>query len=292
MTDPKTVRTATTTAELADLAQLGQLVGLFDVPIDVYHAGPGVSSSGLKELLKSPAHFRTSLEQDQEDSAALRFGRLVHMRILEPHVYAAKTIVYRDAKTAHPGNGNIKEIKAARQVFEDDFAQESHGKDVLSRGEADKVEAMAKACEANKLAASILGNGVAEISVYWVDVETGVLCKARADLLRGDAIFDLKTCYSAQAKEFQKAVVGYRYDLSAAFYMDGFATVTPIKNFAWLAVEKTAPYVMGFYACDHELLNAGRADYQKALRVFAECEKSGQWPGLPMEFINLSMTGI
>jgi hypothetical protein len=289
--DPTTVRTAQTVSELNDLAELGQLVGLFEVPIDVYHAGPGVSSSGLKELLKSPAHFRASIERKRKPSAAMRLGTLAHMRLLEPMVYERTTIVARDARVAHPGNGNTKAIKEAREVFDANFSQEANGRDVITQAESDAVEAIARAAQANRLAASILGKGVTEISVFWVDAETGVLCKARADLLTGGTIFDLKTCWSARPKDFQKAVKDYRYDLSAAFYMEGFSTVMPINNFAWLAIETDAPYAMGFYACDQDLMNAGRTDYQKALKVFAECEKSGVWGGYPEAFINLSTAG-
>jgi hypothetical protein len=110
--------------------------------------------------------------------------------------------------------------------------------------------------------------------------------------LRGDVLFDLKTCYSAQPKEFQKAILNYQYHVSAAFYLDGFQTVQPVKHFSWIAVEKTAPHCFGFYAADQELLNAGRAEYQRALEIYAECEKTGNWPGYEQKFINISLGGV
>ncbi|MEB3212414.1 MAG: hypothetical protein VKL39_13730, partial [Leptolyngbyaceae bacterium] len=44
--------------ELWDLEQRGALLGLIRVPNEAYHAGPGVSSTDLKKLLESPAHYK------------------------------------------------------------------------------------------------------------------------------------------------------------------------------------------------------------------------------------------
>jgi hypothetical protein len=269
-------------ATLNDLAATGGLKGLYWIPIDMYHAGPGVSSTGLKEILKSPAHYQASKDEVRVDSAALRFGRLVHLRLLEPAVFEATTIKKPEV------DGRTKEGRAINA----EFAEISAGKEVITEAEAAKLEAMARAAKTNRLASNIFGKGLAEISVYWTDEATGVLCKARADLLHSEVIFDLKTCYSAQPKEFQKAIANYQYHLSASFYFDGFQTVTPVKNFSWIAVEKDAPYCFGFYAADQELLNLGRAEYQKALAIYAECDKAGQWPGYAQEFVNISMNGV
>jgi len=270
-----------TLAELNDLAGQGKLTGLVSVTMDLYHAGPGVSSSGLKEILKSPAHYKTYLA-GQEDTEAFRVGRLVHLRILEPEAYAQTVVV------APQVDARTKDGKATR----DAFLASSVGKEVVSVADAANIEAFAWAASRNKLASKIFSGGQAEISVYWIDKDSGALCKARADYLRGEAIFDLKTCYSASPAEFKKSVLNYRYDLSAAFYLDGFATVLPVKHFSWAAVEKKAPYCFGFYAADQDLLNAGRADYVKALAVYAECERSGVWPGYAESFVNISLAGV
>lgn len=268
-------------AELNDLAGAGKLKGLFRLSNDLYHEGPGISSTGLKEILKSPAHYQASRVDRGGDSAALRFGRLVHMRLLEPELFNVMVVVRPTV------DGRTKDGKAANEAF----AAKSVGKEVITQSEADALDVIAVAAAKNKLASSILGKGMAEVSVYWTDEATGVLCKARADLIRGEAIFDLKTCYSAQPREFQKAVASYQYHLSAAFYLDGFETVLPVKNFAWVALEKSPPHCFGFYAADQETIALGRSEYRRALETYAECEKSGEWPGYLESFVNLTLTG-
>lgn len=276
------MRTVTTLAELNDLAGAGELKGLVRVSNELYHEGPGLSSSGLKELLKSPAHYRAYLEQEQADSAALRWGRLVHLAILEPELYQTSVLIRPEV------DGRTKEGKAVLA----EFASASVGKEVVTQAENLAVHRILDATQKNATASKVFSGGKAEVSVYWTDEASGVLCKARADYLRGSTIFDLKTCYSAAESEFKKAVKAYRYDLSAAFYLDGFRTALPeVKNFAWVALEKTAPYCFGFYAAVEEDLNAARAEISKALATYAECQKSGVWPGLPETFTNLSLTG-
>lgn len=276
------MKTITSISELNDLAATGDLLGLVRVPIELYHSGPGISSTGLKEILKSPAHYLAYLE-GQEDSAAFRLGRLVHMRILEPEVYMRTVVV------APPWDARTKEGKAIREAF----LIESAGKEAVTAAEYTENERYWNAAQANKLARKIFQGGQAELSVYWIDEETKVLCKARADYLRGEAIFDLKTTsYSAAPKEFQKTVLNFGYHVSAAFYLDGFARHLPVKHFSWVALEKKPPFCFGFFAADQELLNAGRAEYTKALATFAECLKTGSWPGYAEQFVNLSLTGI
>lgn len=281
------MKTITSLSELNDLAAVGQLIGLVRVPIDLYHAGPGISSTGLKEILKSPAHYRAYLD-GQEDSAAFRLGRLVHMRLLEPEVYG-QVVTFMPNFTELHGHPNTNAHRQAKA----EWLKANEHREVLTLNEAEEHERYWLSMKASKLASKIFTGGSAEVSCYWIDEATGVLCRARADYIRGEAIFDLKTTsYSAAPKEFQKTVLNFAYHVSAALYLDGFQRFLPVKHFSWVALEKKPPYCFGFFAADQELLNAGRAEYTKALATFAECMKTQIWPGYEEKFVNLSLTGI
>ncbi|ADE87957.1 exonuclease VIII [Escherichia phage vB_EcoM_ECO1230-10] len=92
--------------------------------------------------------------------------------------------------------------------------------------------------------------GKAELSVYWTDPVTGVLCRCRPDFWRGYP-----------------------------------------KHFAFIAVEKKPPYAVGVYVLDSEGVEIGRAQYQHDLRVYAECVRSGEWPGYGDKVQTISLPG-
>lgn len=270
-----------TVTDLQAMRDRGELKGIVDnVPIEVYHASPGVSSSGLKALLQSPAHFR-AYQSAESDSAALRFGRLVHTKVLEPELWE-KTVILA---TPWQFDGRTKEGKAERAAF----AAKAEGREVVDHDDAKLIYGISDSIASNTLASRVLSGGAAEVTVYWTDAVTGLLCKARADYLTASTIFDLKTTFDARLRPFQRSVTDYRYHLSAAFYLDGFSTVAPRDAFAWLAVEKKPPFAVGFYAADPTMIEVGRREYRRALELYALCLETNHWPAYEQTFQNLTL---
>ncbi len=265
--------------ELNALNASGKLLGLFNIPNDLYHAGPGISSSGLKKILESPAHFKHYLE-NRTTTKAMEDGTLIHTAVLEPQVFG-ETVVVAPACDRRTTEG--------KRVW-NEFQLMSAGKTVVDSETYLTVCEITKAVKANKLAYKLLKGQHSEISVYWIDEETGVLCKARADHINDDLMIDLKSCQNAHAKSFQRTIEIHRYHLSAAYYLDGFAKFMPVKLFAWLAVEKTPPYGCRFFTAESELLHTGRQEYREALNIYAKCLATDQWPAYEMKFENISLS--
>lgn len=274
MTEIKRVNSV---AELEALEKSGDLIGLFDVPNEIYHAGPGISSTGLKEILKSPAHFKSAIEKKSD---ALVNGNLIHQAILEPGLFA-DTVIVAPACDRRTTEG--KRIWA-------EFQAASEGKTVVDQETHTTICQMRDAVRANRMASKLLSGDRTEVSVYWRDEVTGVLCKARADHINGDLVIDLKSTGDASSRAFQVQIERYKYHLSAAYYLDGFANFLPVRMFAWLAAEKTPPYGCRFYAADSTLLHAGRLEYRKALDLYAECLKKDRWPAYDMKFETISLS--
>lgn len=148
----------------------------------------------------------------------------------------------------------------------------------------DQLHSMANAVHSHPAAGALLTGcpGEAEKSVYWNDAITGVLCRCRPDWWRDDnVIVDLKTTEDASPEGFAKSMANYRYDVQAAYYLDGVqqATGKRPKAFVFIAVEKKPPYGVGVYVLDSDSLELGRAQYQHDLRIYAECVRTGEWPG-------------
>lgn len=240
------------------------------MPKEVYHSHPeGVSSSGLKLVERSPAHYR--YQAARAPSRAMEIGTAIHTALLEPERFTTDYVLLKDVK-----DRRASEYKAATKV---------HGTErVLVASEADQVAGMQEAVLSNPAMSERLNaEGWRELSLFARDPETGVLIRVRYDLLTVSGIaVDLKSCQDARPDEFSKSIFNYGYDLQAALYMDAFewATGKPIGAFEFAAVEKEMPHGHKLYLPDETMIQEGRRSYRAALNLFAECERSGDWPCL------------
>lgn len=180
-------------------------------------------------------------------------------------------------------NANGKNVRLWSDVLAE-WTENNPGRIVLTPETWDQLHAMANAVHSHPAAGALLTGcpGEAEKSVYWNDAITGVLCRCRPDWWRDDnVIVDLKTTEDASPEGFAKSMANYRYDVQAAYYMDGIqkATRKRPKAFVFIAVEKKPPYGVGVYVLDADSLELGRAQYQHDLRIYAECVRTGEWPG-------------
>lgn len=134
--------------------------------------------------------------------------------------------------------------------------------------------------------------GKAEVSVYWRDAMTGELCRCRPDWWRDDDVLvDLKTTDDASPEGFAKSMANWRYDVQDPFYRDGVkaATGREVRAFVFVAVEKKPPFAVGVYVLDSESVELGRAQYRADLRTYAECIRTGVWPGYGEKIQTISM---
>lgn len=190
---------------------------------------------------------------------------------------------------------NGVEVTLWSDVWEE-WQQNNPGRIVLSPEGWEQLHGMASAVHNHPAAGALLTSvpGAAEKSVYWIDPTTGVLCRCRPDWWRDDnLIVDLKTTEDASPEGFAKSIANWRYDVQAAYYLDGIqqATGKRPKAFVFIAVEKKPPFAVGVYVLDGETLEIGRAQYQQDLRAFSECERSGEWPGYGDKIQTINMPG-
>ncbi len=52
---------------------------------EAYHRGPGISSSELKTIIKSPMHYKYLSENPRPQTANMALGTAAHALILEPN---------------------------------------------------------------------------------------------------------------------------------------------------------------------------------------------------------------
>ncbi|WP_372393760.1 PD-(D/E)XK nuclease-like domain-containing protein (plasmid) [Azospirillum sp. HJ39] len=256
--------------------------GLYDrIPEDQYHASPGVSVSRLKIFAKAPAKARYGQNKETD---SLRFGSLIHTAVLEPAELDLRYMV-TDLERFDPRTGDFKEeiLKAK-------------GRELVKRAEYEEALRIQDAVHAHPSAGALLrGDLRVEQSFYWIDPETGLLCRGRADSLRMElhAIVDLKSAADASPdpRGFAKSCGEYKYHWQDAYYREGIEAVTgwQPEAFVFIAVEKERPYLVATYELEPAAIERGREDVHEQLRLYAKCLKDDYWPGYSGEIEPLAM---
>lgn len=244
-----------------------------------YHADrTSISSSGLRALLAPgcPAQFKYDRDNPQAPKREFDLGHAAHKLVLgegeEIDVLDFDNYLTKAAKTARD------EARAMGVV-------------PLLRHEYEQIEGMVAAVRQHPIAGPLFapGTGVAERSMYWTDPATGVRCRIRPDWLRHREengrliVVDLKTARAVDPAALQRAVYEHGYHAQAAFYLAGVKALDlhgdhePAFIFAFQA--KTAPYLIHLVELDFPALTLGAARNERALRIYAECERTSVWPG-------------
>lgn len=263
--------------------------GVYDIPEDVYHADPvpggSLSVSGAKKLLppSCPALFAYEREQPRKAARALDLGTAAHKLVLG----AGWPFVVIDADDYR--------TRKAQQARDEAHAA---GATPVINPEYEQIQAMAKAIREHPLASALLcrGDVEAEQSMFWCDLDFGVWRRARLDAKRHAAsgrliVADYKTAVSAEPGKFAKAAYDLRYHMQADQYLTAVAACLGEVDaeFLFVAQEKTPPYLVGVYGLDDDMLSAGRAANERALRIYADCATSGRWPGYGDDITYLSL---
>ena len=75
-----------------------------------YHASEGISSTGIKQVLRSPAHYKYS---SFETSEAMKFGTVAHKLALEPDDFENEFILVPPEIPKNKGTKKYKEWAAS-----------------------------------------------------------------------------------------------------------------------------------------------------------------------------------
>lgn len=243
-----------------------------DISIEQYHANLGISSSGLKRVGRSPAHYQA--ERNKPPSRALTVGSALHA-MRQHQAEFDRLFVARpeglDGRTKD-GKAQIAELRQS-------------GREVLTTSEYESVKGMVASLTAHSRVMRIMQGAVLESSIFWQDEETGELCKCRPDVWRQDLglILDYKSCEDSRPEAARRQILRFGYHISAAMYLEG----TGAGNFLFAFVEREPPHEVRLYNASTELIAAGRALYREYLATYARCRATSEWPGYPQEIIDI-----
>lgn len=149
---------------------------------EAYHAGPGISKSGLWTIYrKSPAHYRYA---EREESPAFDFGTACHFAILQPELFEKR--VMRGPRDRRGNNWKDVQAEAANS-----------GRLLLIEADYNDALVIRDSLHTDPFLNALIVSPYAQVehSAFWIDAETGVLCRSRPDLYRADlgVIVDVKS---------------------------------------------------------------------------------------------------
>lgn len=202
-----------------------------------------LSSSSLKNILKSPKIYREIMEVGQSETQALRSGKLFHWMVLEPEKMEDLHIVEVASK-------NTKAFKEACKEHEN----------VFTRKEVSDMEILAEVMKKNKKAMEILDDCQVEIPA--IKMIKGIAFRGKADILRKHEIVDIKT--TTDIANFKWSAYKYGYDLQAYLYLKLFPQA---KQFRFLCIDKATKDI-GIYECSEEFLESGREKLEKGISEY------------------------
>lgn len=239
-----------------------------------YHALDAVSASRLSDLSRSPAYCKWRIDHpDREDTDAQRIGDATHAAVLTPDIFRA---LYTCAPECDRRTKAGKEAYAAAEA-----EAAARGGVLLPNADFDLCLRLRDAVWQHEEARALLESSSAfEQALTWTDHGSRLPCKARLDALGDITIPDLKTTRSAQPSGFVRSVVAYGYHRQAAWYLRAAeACGLPARDFAFVVVEKAAPFQVAVYRLDQAALDAGEQECVDLLAAYAECKRTNEWPG-------------
>lgn len=244
-----------------------------DMPDTEYFAVDALSSSVLKQLAISPAHCDHYEKNGIKRTDAMLAGSALHCLVLEE-------LHFEDRYALAP-EGIDRRTKAGKAAYAE-FTERSIGKDILTPEQFYMVDMCEQSIRNNKEADYYLAFGEPEVSMFWTDPLTNIKCKGRVDKLSSvNAMIDVKTTKDASPHAFSREIYSRGYHRQAAWYMDGYEECTGqrMKEFVFIVVEKTAPFVCEVYILDEESLMEGSRQNRDLIRKYQECKHTGKWPG-------------
>jgi hypothetical protein len=252
--------------------------GLYrDIPFEEYNAWPYVRNSDLSHFNRTPAHARERMLNRGKTTAAMEFGRAYHSAMLEPQKFPTEFVA------------GIKVDKRTTKGKEEwaDFQAENADKTVIDPEDYAQIVAMRDRLKLHPVAKDLLyGAGQSEVSIVWVDPDTGLTCKSRIDRVAQyngrSYLVDLKTTEKdASEKGFQNTMARYYYHQQAGMYSAGMEVLFPgpYRPFVFIVQEKEPPYEPGCYELDDFSVKQGTSQFRRHLAQLKACVTEAKWPG-------------
>lgn len=265
---------------------------ILDVSVAQYHADPcptpSLSASLAKVLIdQSPRHAYAAHPRmgglRREPTDAMDRGTLGHRLLLGKGA---------DVEELHFADFRTNACKEQR-----DAARAAGRIPVLSHALAEALE-MTDAHRQGLAAYGVHLTGDSEVAFAWeervfcADVTIQARCMMDHVIVSDGVIFDVKIVASANPEVCAKNMSSYGYDVQHAAYTSCLRSYRPElsgrERMVFLFCESEPPYVVQPIVPDGQFKALGQARWDRAVRTWHECMKSGRWPGYSDQVVTVS----
>lgn len=194
---------------------------IIDIDDPGYFRLKSIDQSQLKQFLKNPADWAYHrLNDDHKPTDAMKFGTAFHAYLL-----GTSDVVSLPEGESFRSKDNQK--WRADQL--------EAGNIIVSYNDMQLLKRMKEGIEQTSLMPEypdymeIIEQGTKEQCIEWKDRQTGLMLKAKPDLIPAgtDYLVDLKTTQKADAESFAKEVINYGYHIQTVFYRAAVAACKP-----------------------------------------------------------------
>ena len=248
------------------------------MPVDEYRAIDALNITRLKELRRSPMHYRYA-QLYPKVTDPLILGVAAHVAVLEPERFERQFAVW-DRRT------DAGAMAPRRGQYWDEFQRQHGDKECLTPDQAALAKAIATAVRGDEFAMRYLASGEPEVVMTWRTPQPGGRnCKGRVDWLahvNGEpALIGLKTTRDCRPFVFGSQAAKLDYALQWAWYFNGYCAIKHGERprMVEIVVESAPPHAVVVYRIPDDIILQGEDNYQALLAQLEECEATDRWPG-------------
>jgi len=254
---------------------------------------PGLTASDIRQIWRSPAHYRQNKLYPPDPTPDMEFGRALHMAALQPHLFAERYAVMDDEAVCERIGGERPRATSRYRDWKAGFLLENGGREILDIDDYNAVLSIAQEILGHPAGARLAEEGSrAEAALRWRHPGTGTEMKCRMDWISADheTVIDLKTCEDARPQAFSRSIWNYQYHLQAAVYREGVQMTTgSCPSFIFIAAEKKPPHGVIAYELDQDTLLYAASEVEACIRTYERCLKEDSWPAYLREVRLISL---
>lgn len=287
-------------------------------PMDMYLKSKHISSSNLKNALKTPRSFYYDYERvfEEKEKPCFQLGTFAHMAFLEPRLFELVKVEPKCSPSSKEGViGMIKfyndllsndknyipdveeEIPSERWNFKDLKEHRDYKRqkciDLGYSFISEDMSMVIKALERNYywygggIIPQLLKGAYSEVSFYGKDEETGLDVRVRPDYFNVEenigvnAVISFKTTRADELGKFYYDCGKLKYELSEGMYQEVMSGIT-CRNFnvtIMIMLQTVEPYDVAVLFWSPDDLANGKYKYHYALSIVKDCFDKNWFPG-------------